>query len=151
MPGVDKDENEINNEKGVKSAIEGAYNTAILNSYTPAYERMAEMYRLAGPKRFRGKTYFVVADFASYPYWSDYGWSNEMYPMVFQYKKCLELEPANLICARGLVSTYSDKRRDKSDGYSNYNPELATYYTKYAKELEAKLIAAGIPLPPVTP
>lgn len=151
VPGVDKDENEINGGKGVKNAIETAYDSAILNGYTPAYERMAEMYRLAGPKRFRGKTYFVVTDFASYPYWSDYGWSNEMYPMLFQYSKCLELEPANLICARGLASTYADKRKDKSDDYSNYNPELAAHYTKYAKELEAKLTQAGLPLPAVTP
>lgn len=151
VPGVDKDENEINNGKGVKNAIETAYDSAILNGYTPAYERMAEMYRLAGPKRFRGKTYFVMADFDSYPYWSDYGWSNEMFPMFFQYNKCLELEPANLTCARGLASTYSDKRKDRSDGYTNYNPELAAYYTKYAKDLEAKLTAAGLPLPAVTP
>ncbi|MGH8491749.1 MAG: hypothetical protein ACRERR_01395 [Moraxellaceae bacterium] len=151
VPGVDKDKDEINDGKGVKSAIESAYDSAILNGFTPAYERMAEMYRLAGPKRFRGKTYFVLADFDSYPYWSDYGWSNEMFPMQFQYNKCLELEPANLTCARGLASTYNDKRRDKSDDYSNYNPDLAAYYTKYAKELEAKLTQAGIPLPPVTP
>ncbi|MDQ8037297.1 MAG: hypothetical protein REI12_07740 [Pedobacter sp.] len=151
VPGVDKDENEINGGKGVKYAIESAYNIAILNSYTPAYERMAEMYRLAGPKRFRGKTYFVMADFDSYPYWSDYGWSNEMYPMQFQYNKCLALDPANLICARGLASTYSDKRKDRTDDYTNYNPELAAYYTKYAKDLESKLTAAGLPLPAVTP
>lgn len=151
VPGVDKDKDEINSGKGVKNAIESAYDTAILNSFTPAYERMAEMYRLAGPKRFRGKSHFVLSDFDSYPYWSDYGWSNEMFPMHFQYSKCLELEPANLICARGLASTYNDKRKDRSDDYSNYSPELAAYYTKYAKELEAKLTQAGLPLPPVTP
>ncbi len=145
VPGVDKDKDEINGGKGVKNAIESSYNTAILNSFTPAYERMA------GPKRFRGKSYFVLSDFDSYPYWSDYGWSNELFPMQFQYNKCLELEPANLTCARGLASTYADKRRDKSDDYSNYNPELAAYYTKYAKELETKLTQAGLPLPAITP
>lgn len=149
VPGIDKDKNEINGGRGVKNAIETAYDTAILNGFTPAYERMAEMYRLAGPQRFRGKNYFVLADFDSYPYWSDYGWSNELFPMQFQYSRCLELEPANLVCARGLASTYGDKRRDKSDDYSNYNPDLATYYTTYAKELETKLTKAGLPLPPV--
>lgn len=148
VPGVDKDPNEINGGKGVKNAIENAYDSAILNGFTPAYERMAEMYRLAGPKRFRGKSYFVLADFDSYPYWSDYGWSNELFPMQFQYSKCLELEPANLTCARGLASTYGDKRRDKSDDYTNYNPDLAAYYSNYAKNLEALLTKAGLPVPP---
>lgn len=149
VPGVDKDENEINGGKNVKSAIEGAYGTAILNNFMPAHERMAELYRLGGPERFRGKTYFVLTDFASYPFWrkrkND---SDEMYLMRVQYSKCLEADPASLVCARGLVTLYNDQGKDFLDGYSNYNPKLASFYSNYAKELEALLVKAGLPVPP---
>lgn len=151
VPGVDKDENEIDEGKMVKSAISGAYDTAILNGYTPAYERLAELYRLGGPERFRGKTYFVLTAFASYPYWhKPKRDSDELNLMRVQYNKCLEADPANLVCARGLATLYGDQAKSTLDGYTNYNPKLATYYADYAKALETKLTQAGLPVPAVS-
>ncbi len=149
VPGVDKDKDEIDGGRRVKSAIEGAYNDAILNGYTPAFERMAELYRFGGPERFRGKTYFVLTDFTSYPFWrKSKNDSDEMFLMRVQYSKCLEADPTNLVCARGLVTLYSDQGKDFLDGYTNYSPKQASFYANYAKELEARLVAAGLPVPP---
>lgn len=142
VPGVDKTLG-----KSPKWEIEGVYDTAILNGYTPAYERMAELYRLAGPARFRGKTYYSFpSDF--FPYWSDHSTkSDEMFLMKVQYSKCLQADPANLVCARGLQGLYHDKHKDFLDDYSNYDPDLASYYDKYVKNLEELLTKAGQPVP----
>lgn len=151
VPNIDKDKNEINGGKGIKSSVESSYDTAILNGYTPAYERMAELYRLGGPERFRGTKHFVLSDFASYPNWRNPKNDNDqMFLMRVQYSKCLEADPANLVCARGLAIIYADQGKDFGDGYTNYNSKLASFYADYAKELEAKLVKAGIALPPAS-
>lgn len=148
VPEVDKDKDGINGGREIKWAIESAYNTAILNGFTSAYERMAELYRLGGPKRFRGTKHFVFADFASYPNWRvRKNNSDEMYLMRVQYSKCLEAEPANIVCARGLAIIYADQGKDFLDDYTNYNAALAAYYADYVKKLEALLTKAGLPIP----
>jgi hypothetical protein len=136
----------LDDGKDIKSAVEHAYDTAIMNGYTPAYERMAEMYRLGGPARFRGKTYFVLADMESYPYWSKIGKSDERFLTLMQFSKCVEADKASLVCARGLKAMYADEQRNVLDGYSTYNKELAAYYADYVSNLEALLSKAGLPV-----
>lgn len=145
VKGVDKTE-AVDDGKSIKYAIERAYDIAILNGFTPAYERMAEMYRVGGPTRFRGKTYFVLAEMESYPYWSKIGKSDERFLMLMQFSKCMEADRTSLICARGLKATYADERRNVLDGYTTYNKDMAAYYTTYVGQLEALLEKAGLPV-----
>lgn len=140
VPGIDK---EIGTAP--KSRIEYGYSIAIINGYTPAYERMAELYRLGGPERYRGKTYFVLADFAKYPYWRKKVDSDEMALMRVQYGKCLEADPANLVCAQGLSTIHSDQSRDFLDGYTNYDARLSAYYKDYVTRLQQLLAQAAKP------
>jgi len=129
VPGVDK--KDIG--KDPKALFTDIYDVAILNGYTPAFERMAELYRLHGPARYRDKA------------WSASPWDDGMYMMKVQYSKCLQAEPTNLVCARGLRTIYSDTT--KKFDYTNYNAELATFYTNYVAKLEGLLTQAGIPIP----
>lgn len=145
VKGVDNSE-ALEDGKQIKSAIEYAYDTAILNGYTPAYERMAEMYRLGGPARFRGKTYFVLADMDSYAYWLKSNKSDERFLTLMQFSKCMEADKTSLVCARGLKTMYADERRNVLDGYTTYNKELAAYYADYVSNLEALLAKAGLPV-----
>lgn len=145
VKGVDK-QPEVDSGKLIKSAITYAYDTAILNGYTPAYERMAELYRLGGPTRFRGKTYFVLEDMESYSYWLKSNGSDERFLTFVQYNKCIEADPASLVCARALKTMYADEKRNVLDGYTTYNKELASYYGDYVARLETLLREAGLPL-----
>lgn len=142
-PGVDKLLG-----KSPKSTISWTYDIAILNGFTPAFERMAELYRLGGPARYRGKTYYVFpADF--YSYWllrpND---NDDLFMMRTQYGRCLSAEPANLVCARGLRWLFHNPARDSSDGYTNFDEAQAAYYDSYVKNLESLLAKAGQPVPP---
>lgn len=143
VPGVDKLLG-----KYPQSTISWTYDVAILNGFTPAYERMAELYRLGGPARYRGKTYYVFpAD--SYPYWRRNPNDNDqLFMMRSQYSLCLTAEPTNLVCARGLRWLYHNPARDSSDGYTNFDESLAAYYDTYVKNLESLLAKAGQPVPP---
>lgn len=145
VKGVDK-QAAVDEGKSIKSAISDAYDTAILNGYTPAYERMAEMYRLGGPARYRGKTYFVMADFESYAYWLKSNGSDERFMMLMQFRKCMEADATSLVCARGLKTMYADDKRNVLDGYTTYNKELAAYYADYVGKLEGLLSKAGLPV-----
>jgi hypothetical protein len=143
VPGIDK--NELGHDP--KRRLIEAYDIAILNGYGQAYERMAELYRLNGPARYQGKTYYSFPiDFD--PYWPEYPRDDAMYMQKVQYSKCLQAEPANLVCARGLRSVYSNTR--SSFDYSTYNQKLAAFYDDYVKKLEGLLAQAGQPVPAET-
>jgi hypothetical protein len=147
VKGVDKNEEDGNDGKHVKSNITYAYGIAMINGYAPAYERMAELFRVGGPERYRGKKYFVLADFESYPYWRKRNDSDERHLMLVEYTRCLEADAANLVCARGLATLYADEKKDFMDGYTTYDAKLAAHYADYAKKLEALMVKAGVPVP----
>ncbi|MDM4771552.1 hypothetical protein [Solimonas sp. SE-A11] len=126
-----------------KSNITWAYDVAMINGYSPAYQRSAELLRLGGPERYRGKKYLEVMEMSRYYYWLKRSGSDERYVTFFQYKKCIEAEPANLVCAKALRDIYAEQKTDILDGYSSYNPDLAAYYDGYVKELEKLLAQAG--------
>ncbi|WP_295688391.1 hypothetical protein [uncultured Nevskia sp.] len=129
-PGVDKVL-----DKYPRTRIRDAYEVAIVNGILPAYERAAEMNTHPLP-RYKDKKYFEPTEFTRYQYWSEM--QGEQYQLAIrQYLKCLDFEPGNLICARGLRDLYSlDKPPFKP------NAELAAYYKEYVSKLE-QLIAAS--------
>lgn len=132
-PGVDKVL-----DKHPRTRIRDAYEIAIINGVLPAYERAAEMNVHPLP-RYKGKKYFDVADFTRYQYW--YDMQGEEYQLAKrQYRKCLDFEPGNLVCARGLRDLY---------GLNEYpftpNPEMVAYYTDYVSKLEQLVAASGKP------
>ena len=129
--------------KSPKSTITWAYDIAIINGYAPAYQRSAELLRLGGPERYRGKKYLEILDMTRYDYWLKPRSSDERYMTLFQYKKCIEAQPANLVCAQALRDIYSDQKADILDGYSSYDPDLAAYFDGYVKELQKLLAQAG--------
>ncbi|MES2491509.1 MAG: hypothetical protein V4607_17120 [Pseudomonadota bacterium] len=135
VKGIDKEL-----DKTPKSNITWQYDIAIINGYTPAYQRLADLLRLGGPERYRGKKYFDLMDMTRYPYWLKPKNSDERYMMLFQYRRCLATEPANLVCAQQLRELYSNKETDILDGYNSYNADLVAYYDNYVKELQ-KLLA----------
>ena len=126
--------------KTPKSQITWAYDIAIINGYSPAYQRQADLLRLGGPERYRGKKYLDILDMTRYPYWLKSSGSDERYIILFDYRKCLEADPANLTCAVALRDLHGDKKVDILDGYTGYNADLAAYYEGYVKELQ-KLLA----------
>ncbi len=130
--------------KSPKSQITWAYNIAIINGYSPAYQRLADLLRLGGPERYRDKKYLDIMEMTRYSYWLKRGSSDERYVTLFQYRKCLDAEPANLACAQALRNMYGDKKTDILDGYSSYNADLVAYYDGYIKELQ-KLTANAAP------
>jgi hypothetical protein len=129
-PGVDK---VMDKHPGLR--IRDAYEVAIVNGVLPAYERAAEM-NMHPLARYKGKKYFEVTEFERYQYW--YEPQGEQYQLARrQYRKCLDFEPANLVCARGLRDLYSlDEYPFKPD------VELSAYYRDYVGKLE-QLVAAG--------
>ncbi|MDO8310802.1 MAG: hypothetical protein Q7T25_02560 [Sideroxyarcus sp.] len=138
IPGLDKMKLKTN----PKSRIEESYNEAIVNSYLPAYERMAELYRLGGPVRYRGKRYSPSFFESNLPYWgADYADPDMRFLIRFQYAKCLQAEPASLVCARGMRAMVSDTR------YRDYDKDLIAYYDTYIKNLETLLVNAGLAVP----
>lgn len=138
IPKIDK--KELGDD--VKEIFMHVYDVAILNHYTPAFERMAELYRLDGPARFHGKK---RSFFSPYLRWNISPRDDKMYMMNVQYHKCLSADPANLVCARGLRSIYNDKA--ENFGYTNYNEKLAAYYADYVTKLEDLLVKAGQVVP----
>ncbi|WP_428311477.1 hypothetical protein [Hydrocarboniphaga sp.] len=129
-PGVDKVL-----DKHPRTRIRDAYEIAIINGVLPAYERAAEMNFHPLP-RYKGKKYFDVTDFTRYQYW--YEMQGEEYQLARrQYRKCLDFEPGNLVCARGLRDLYS---------FNEYpftpDVELSAYYKDYVSKLE-QLVAAS--------
>ncbi|MES3022098.1 MAG: hypothetical protein V4857_11005 [Pseudomonadota bacterium] len=135
----------------LEQLMERIYGVAIINGVTPAFERMAELYRTRGPARFVGKKFTYKMSWlvsGKFPYWNDAPDHTRMYLMKVQYTKCLVADPANLKCARGLRSVYSDPATDTRYGYSNADATLAAYYHAYVGKLEASLhsterLAAG--------
>jgi hypothetical protein len=135
VPGIDKIL-----AKDPKNKITWAYNIAIINGYAPAYQRQADLLRLGGPERYRGKKYLDIMDMTRYSYWLKSNGSDESYITLFDYRKCLEAEPANLACAQALRELHGDRKVNVLDGYTAYNPDLVVYYDGYIKELR-KLLA----------
>lgn len=136
----------LNNGDGLafqlEKSLEKIYDVAILNGYTPAYERMAELYRLGGPARFLGKKYTVFVGWMQggwmkYLYWNDDPDHTRMYLMKTQYMKCLQADPTNLVCARGMRSISADATADTTYHYTNADAELAAFYDSYVKKLES--------------
>lgn len=109
-----------------KETIIEVFDVAILNGYVPAYERMAELYRLGGPPRYRGKSD-----------WSPSPLEDGMFMSKFQYTECLKADPANLACAQGLRTVYGNTK--VSFGYKTYDAALLAYYEDYVRKLEGLL------------
>ena len=120
VPGISKQE--LPEYPYVK--IIETYDVSILNGYLPAFERMAELYRLGGPPRYRGKNWNPLREDA-------------MFMSKFQYGECLKADPANLVCARGLRETYASTA--KTLDYTNHDPAMAAYYDDYVRKLEELL------------
>ncbi len=129
-PGVDKVL-----DTHPRTRIRDAYEVAIINGVLPAYERAAEM-NMHPLARYKGKKYFEPTEFTRYQYW--YEPQGEEYQLAtIQYRKCLDFEPGNLVCARGLRDLYSlDVAPFKP------NVALSAYYKDYVSKLES-LVAAG--------
>ena len=136
VKGVDKELG-----KSPKYTITWQFDVAIINGFSPAYQRLADLLRLGGPARYRGKKYFDLMEMSSYSYWLKPKSNDESVVMLLQYRKCLDAEPANLECAQQLRDLYANKNKDFLTGYSTYNADLATYYDGYVKELQ-KLMAS---------
>lgn len=129
-PGVDKVL-----DKHPRTRIRDAYEIAIINGVLPAYERAAEMNFHPLP-RYKGKKYFDVSDFSRTQYW--YDMQGEEYQLAKrQYRKCLDFEPGNLVCARGLLDLYSLNEYPFSPV-----PDMVAYYKDYVSKLE-QLVAAN--------
>ena len=135
VPGVDK--SDLANGKEVKARTIAAYDVAIVNGFAAAHERMAELYFQDGPERYRNETFFSISEFGQVPYWEKSPKSHERFLMRVNYVKCLEFEPGNLPCARGLAAVYGNNF-EGYDGYTDFNRQKATYFTEYAKKLETK-------------
>ena len=128
--------------KSPKYTIIREFDVAIINGFAPAYQRLADLIRLGGPERYRGKKYLDIMDFTRYSYWLKSRDTSELYVMLFDYRKCIETQPANLECAIQLRDLYGNKKTSILDGYTSYNADLAAYYDNYVKELQ-KLLAAN--------
>jgi len=134
-PGVDKAL-----DKHPSTRIRDAYEVAIVNGVLPAYERAAEMNMHPLP-RYKGKKYMEVAEFTRYQYW--YEPQGEQYQLAKrQYRKCLDFEPANLVCARGLRDLYS-----LNEAPFTPNVEMSAYYRDYVSKLEQLLAANAAAAP----
>jgi hypothetical protein len=122
--------------------VEDTYDIAIVNGYTPAYERIAELYRKGGPARFVDKEYTYKINWLerrSYPYWREGLDHTRLYLMRYQYQQCIKFDPTNLTCARGLRSVFASKKADGDYGYTNYDPEAAAAMARHVNRLESEL------------
>ena len=104
-PGVDKVL-----DKSPQKPMLVAYDRAIVNGITAAYERSAHI-NWVPPERYKTKTYFDFAEFEKRSYWYDNG--NYRRLAYAQFKRCLELEPDNLQCARGINALIKDLQEEK--------------------------------------
>ena len=127
--------------KSPKWPMVHAYDTAIVNGYAPAYERMADLWILGGPERYRGKKYFNFELMSKSSYWIEPD-SDERHLALLLYHQCLKADPSNLHCAQQLAAMYANKEADFLDGYSTYDAERAKYYERYAGELQTLLAQA---------
>ena len=132
VPGVDA--SDLRGGKDVKPKIVAAYDTAILNGYAAAYERMASLYDKEGPSRFFAETYFSFSEMGQVDYWPKSRKSHERFLMRVGYTRCLEADPTRAPCAEGLARLHADTFKSY-DGYTDYNPEKVAQYQAMAKKL----------------
>lgn len=144
VKGIDKELG-----KNPKWTIVSAYGTAIVNGYSPAYRRMADLWKLGGPERYRGKTYLDIMAMTKMPYWRQPDDSDERFLTLVLYTRCLEADPSDLHCAQQLAAIYADDKRDFLDGFTTYDAKRAKHYEGYVSELQTLIAQAS--KAPVTP
>jgi hypothetical protein len=140
-PGVDK----VLGHEPQKLMLQ-AYDNAILNGVTAAYEREASL-NWQPPARYADKSYFSFSDMESFDYWYDI---QDYHRLAYaQYKRCLQVDPANLACARGINALIKETQKH-SFVWSDLAKDIETdnkvaWYQDYQTKLEA-LYKAQAPL-----
>lgn len=134
-PGVDKVL-----DKHPQTPILLAYDRAIVNGISAAYERAAKL-NWVPLKRYKDETYFDFSEFESYSYWYDIGDYRRL--AYAQYKRCLDLEPSNLACARGINALIKDMLADeyvwRHDLVEIKGDGKIDFYKDYQAKLEVAL------------
>lgn len=142
-PGVDKVLGKTPHDQTVF-----AFETAIRNGVTAAYEPLADLNRQM-PARYVGKTYFKLAELDSYSYWINSYTDRRL--AYRQYQKCLKAEPTNLNCARGINLLLQDVTPNQGYNFElkgDVSLEDIAFYKDYQQKLEALLSAAQSPATP---
>lgn len=142
-PGVDKILGKTPHEQTVF-----AFETAIRNGITAAYEPLADLNREM-PARYKDKTYFNLVELDTDNYWINSYTDRRL--AYRQYQKCLKADPANLNCARGINLLLKDETPNRGDAYklaSDITAEDIAFYKDYQQKLEALLSAAQSPAAP---
>lgn len=126
-----------------------AYDNAIFNGVNAAYERAALVNWLP-PARYRDKTYFRLSDFSfDNHYWYDIGDYRRL--AYAQYKRCLQLEPANLACAKGINALIKDTQGNSyvwRDELKEINADgKIAWFQEYEIKLEGLLKAQSAAKP----
>jgi len=135
-PGVDKILGKTPHDQTVF-----AFETAIRNGITAAYEPLADL-NSGTPARYKGKTYFNLVELDTYSYWINSDTDRRL--AYRQYQKCLKAEPANLNCARGINQLLKNVTPDRGDIFKLGNDvtvEDVAFYKDYQQKLEALLAA----------
>ncbi|WP_295684336.1 hypothetical protein [uncultured Nevskia sp.] len=136
-PGVDKILGKTPHEQTVF-----AFETAIRNGITAAYEPLADL-NSGTPARYKGKTYFNLVEMDSYNYWNNSYTDRRL--AYRQYQKCLKADPSNLNCARGINLLLKDVTPNRGDVFklaSDVTNEDISFYKDYQQKLEALLATA---------
>lgn len=126
-----------------------AYDNAILNGVTAAYERSASI-NWQPPERYKDKHYFQLSDFSfDNSYWYDIGDYRRL--AYFQYKRCLDVEPANLACAKGINALIKDTQGNAyvwRDELKEINADgKIAWFQEYESKLEGLLKAQSAAKP----
>lgn len=124
-----------------------AFETAIRNGITAAYEPLADLNREM-PARYKDKTYFNLVELDTYSYWINSYTDRRL--AYRQYQKCLKADPSNLNCARGINLLLKNVTPNRGDAFklaSDVTAEDIAFYAEYQQKLEALLAAQNTTTP----